>query len=100
MADCDASNGCSISCPAGCYALYNHNTGACSKGCSDSFDEEMNDTDRYSIEVNDFPAGELMRAFGGDVASLADDDRKRTISFKLSDVRAAEITKRAREAMR
>ena len=99
MAECDATHGCSISCPAGCYAVYNHKTGQCSKGCSEIYPDDMNDTDQYSIEVRDIPAGEVFRAFGGDVASLADDDRKRTISFKLSDVRAADIRKRVQEAM-
>jgi hypothetical protein len=99
MADCDASHGCKISCTDGCYAVYNHNTGQCSKGCSDIYTDEVNDTDRYSIEVNGVHAGEIFRVFGGNAASLADDDRQRTISFKLDDVRAADIMKRVQEMM-
>ena len=30
---CDAGNGCSITCKDGCSAIYNHDTGRCSKAC-------------------------------------------------------------------
>lgn len=99
MSDCDGCRGFYITCPAGCYSVYNHDTRECTMGCSGSFSEEMNDSHRYSIEVNDFPIGEILRAFGGDVASLAGSDHRRTTSFTLNDARAADIVRRAREAL-
>jgi hypothetical protein len=30
---CDAGHGCKITCKDGCSAIYNHDTGRCSKAC-------------------------------------------------------------------
>lgn len=36
MATCNAGHGCTITCPNGCGAVYDHETGTCTKWCSES----------------------------------------------------------------
>lgn len=79
MATCDAGNGCSITCPNGCGAVYNHDTGKCTKWCEGSFTRAEADPaafeGTFTIQVSDLDPQILLQAMGargdGPFAALA-----------------------------
>ena len=66
MATCNAGHGCSITCPNGCAAIYNHDTGECTTWCESSATaidpKELGGT--FNIEINDMSPSVLADVIG------------------------------------
>lgn len=66
MATCNAGHGCSITCSNGCAAIYNKDTGECTKWCEPSAREVDGSAfeGKFSIEINDMSVGSLAGVIG------------------------------------
>ncbi|MEX0753410.1 MAG: hypothetical protein WD073_10875 [Xanthobacteraceae bacterium] len=58
---CDAGHGCSITCADGCVAIYNIDTGQCSKACSQAVSaaQEKGKRERVNATFRDAPMTDI-----------------------------------------
>lgn len=99
MATCNAGHGCSITCPNGCGAVYNHSTGECSTWCEGSataIDPKLL-AGTFNVEISDMSPTVLARIMGedllGDGFKILQGSQTR-VTLKLEDTDLAGLVAR------
>lgn len=62
---CDAGHGCSITCPNGCSAIYNIDTGLCTKACAKALSAAEAERKGVNATFRDTPAADIERLLNG-----------------------------------
>jgi hypothetical protein len=93
MATCDAGNGCTITCPNGCGAVWVEPNGPCYTFCDgDSVQapEDVSNADRFSIDLHDVRISQLVNVLPvnfGDKDQRQQGDRRVTFSMRSTTMR-------------
>ena len=104
MATCTAPghSSCTITCPNGCGAMYTEPNGPCRTMCSGSAAVQIDPNERFSIQINDMPASDVERIFGGSFPSALLAKLKtsnKPVSLTLQDVSLAELSEAIEKAL-